>query len=208
MATELLQEVTLRGCVPKADQDEMTFDLQRIDGGRVTAPISEQGREAIIEAFAGYRDGVRILVRGIGRFDHLNRLSGLESVGDVVLLDPLDIPARLDEFRNLENGWLEGDGLAPDHTGLDWLATSFDRHYSEDVPLPYTFPTPEGGVEMEWSFGSESVILEIDLEKRLGDWLGFDEGTDEEDSRMLNLSDSAGWEWIVSEIRRLKETSG
>ena len=130
-----------------------------------------------------------------------------QSGGRSGLLDPLDVPTRLDEFREMQDGWLEGDGLAPDHAGLDWLADSFDRYYPDNVPLPYTFPTPEGSVEMEWSFGAQSVILEIDLEKGLGDWLRFDKETDEEDSHTLDLSNSVGWGWIVGEIRRLKETA-
>ena len=128
-----------------------------------------------------------------------------QSTGRSRLLDPLDVPSRLDEFRNIRNGWLEGDGLAPDQAGLDWLSDSFERRYPKGIPLPHTYPTPEGGVEMEWSFGAQSIIFEIDLEKRLGDWLRFDKETDDEDSHTLNLSDSTSWEWIAAEIRRLSE---
>ena len=145
------------------------------------------------------------MVEGIGRSDWSNRAFSLESVDRINLLDPLDVPARLDEFRNMRNGWLEGDGRAPDHAGLDWLSDSFERHYPDDSPLPHTYPTLEGGVEMEWSFGSRSVILEIDLEKRLGDWLGFDKESDEEDSYKLVMADNRGWKRIAAEIRRLSE---
>ena len=129
-----------------------------------------------------------------------------QSAGRSHLLDPLDVPSRLDEFREMSDGWLEGDGRAPDHAGLDWLSASFERHYPKDIPLPHSYPTPEGGVEMEWSFGSQSVILEIDLEKRLGDWLRFDKESDEEDNYTLALSDNgSGWERIAAEIRRMSE---
>ena len=101
-----------------------------------------------------------------------------QPAGGSRLLDPLDVPPRLDEFRNMSDGWLEGDGQAPEHTGLDWLSASFERHYPKDIPLPHTYPTPGGGVEMEWSFGPQSVILEIDLEEQLGDWLRFDKESD------------------------------
>ncbi len=107
----------------------------------------------------------------------------------------------------MKDGWLEGDGQAPDHAGLDWLATNFDRYYPDDVMPPHTYPTPEGGVEMEWSLGSESVILEIDLEERRGDWLKFNKESDEEFSQVLNLSNSTAWAWIAAEIRRLSGSS-
>ena len=145
------------------------------------------------------------VVEEIGRTDGNNRVSGLESADRVARLDPLNVPARLDEFRDMKDGWLEGDGRAPDHAGLDWLSSSFERHYPRGAPLPHVYPTSEGGVEMEWSFGSQSVILEIDLEKRLGDWLSFDKESDKEDSYELVMSDCTAWERIAAEIRRLSE---
>ena len=45
---------------------------------------------------------------------------------------PMDIPARLDEFRDLKDGWLEGEGVAPNLDGLDWLVATFDRHFPND----------------------------------------------------------------------------
>ncbi len=123
----------------------------------------------------------------------------------VLALDSRDISARLDELRNMQDGWLDGDGSAPGHVGLDWLASSFERHFPSDLPLPYIFPTPEGGVEAEWSIGRHSVIFEIDLDSRQGDWLRFDKQSDEEDARVLDLDDGGKWEWLAFEIRRLTE---
>lgn len=60
-------------------------------------------------------------------------------------LDPLDVRARLDDLRALSDGWLDGTGVAPPHAGLDWLASAFDRHFPDDLPLPHLYPTPEGG---------------------------------------------------------------
>ena len=123
----------------------------------------------------------------------------------VVALGSLSVPDRLDELRDMKEGWLDGDGAAPSHAGLDWLASSFERYFPRDLPLPHIFPTPEGGVEAEWSIGRHSVIFEIDLDSRQGDWLRFDKLSDEEDSHLLDLDDSDKWEWLVSEIRRLDE---
>ena len=46
-----------------------------------------------------------------------------------------NIAARLDEFRDMRNGWLEGEGSAPSPAGLDWLADSFTRHFPEGGPI-------------------------------------------------------------------------
>ena len=201
-----VSNVTLRGVICEADQARKTFELQPVRGPRVSGPIPDEFLDTVIEAFNQYRSGERVVVEGTRHAAGSSRAYSLESVERISRLDPLDVPARLDEFRNMRNGWLEGDGKAPDHAGLDWLSDSFERYYPKGAPLPHTYPTPEGGVEMEWSFGSQSVILEIDLEERRGDWLTFDKESDEEDNSILALSGSSkDWEWIGEEIRRLSE---
>ena len=52
---ELTEEVILRGSIPEADQGKMTFELQVINGPRVTAPIAGQHLLTVMEAFNGYK---------------------------------------------------------------------------------------------------------------------------------------------------------
>ncbi len=122
------------------------------------------------------------------------------SDGHAKTFDPLDVPARLDEFRGMNDGWLEGSGRAPGHAGLDWLSASFRRFYPGDTPLPHTYPTDEGGVRMEWSCGSDVMALEIDLDTHRGEWLWFDRDSDDEREHTLNMDASADWEWLAQEI--------
>lgn len=122
--------------------------------------------------------------------------------------DPLDVPSRLREFRAMQDGWYDGKGVAPRTEGLDWFATEFTRHYPDDIPLPYTCPTPEGGIEMEWSIGDQSVILEVDLSTHQGDYLWFDDKSDVENTRTLDLDSVDSWRWITDSIRQLSEPKG
>ena len=203
---ELTQVVTLHGMVPEADQQRMTFELQQVYGSRIAGPIPEQHREAIIKAFREYRNNTKILVHGIGRYDRQNRLSGMDAIEQVTLLDPLDVPARLDELRAMQDGWMDGDGKAPSMAGLDWLSINFERYFPDDLPLPHVYPTPEGGVEAEWSLGPHSIILEFHLDSHKGDWLRFaKEDDDDEDSQTLNLDDASAWELFIEKIRRLAD---
>ena len=198
-------KVTLRGSVFEVDQALMTFKLQPVYGEKVAGPIPEQHYDTILEAFNGYRKGIRVLVQGVGRYDRQSRLSGLDSVEQFSLLDPLDVPARLDEFRDMQDGWLEGNGLAPSHTGLDWLADSFDKYYHTDVPMPYIYPTFEGGVQAEWSIGKREVSLNVDLSTHQAEWLWIDTMTTDEDELTLNLDDAADWNWFTAELHRMAE---
>ena len=125
---------------------------------------------------------------GIGRYDRRNHFSELESTEQITPLDPLDIPTRLDELRSMQDGWLDDADKAPSMVGLDWLASSFEHQFPDDLPRPHTFPTPEGGIEMEWSLDPYSIILEIDLDIHKGSWRRFAGRTNGEDERELDLT--------------------
>ena len=199
--TEFTLETTLRGRVPEADQGKMTFELEQIYGKKIVASIPEQYREVIINAFKGYQKNHRILVEGIGRYDHRDRLYGVETIEQVTPLDPLDVPARLDELRKMQDGWLDGGGKAPSHQGLGWLSASFQQNFPDELPLPHLYPTPEGGIEAEWSLGKHSIILEFHLDTHRGDWLQFSkESEDEECSRSLDLNKTEAWHWLAKAI--------
>ena len=107
-------------------------------------------------------------------------------------------PSRLDELRLLKDGWLEGEGDAPSEKGLDWLAEALEKHIPEDVPSPFLYPTPEGGVQMEWSMGTTEISLDIDLGKRLAVWHSLNFETDVEECESMDLGDEASWQSLVT----------
>ena len=197
------RSVVLRGLIPEADQDKRTFVLELIDGGKITIPIFDQYIDTIIEAFSGYRRNVRVILRGIGKYDWKDRLIGVEPVEQVSRLDPLDIHSRLEELRRLEDGWLDGDGKAPVSDELEWFEAGFDRHYPDNLPLPYLYPTTEGGVRAEWSLPNCEISLEVNLVARRADWHSLDLETHADDLRELDLDNESDWAWIASEIRSM-----
>lgn len=200
---ELTEEVTLRGSIPEADQGKMTFELQVISGPRVPAPIAGQHLQTVMEAFNGYKQGARVLLQGIGRYSRYDRLQSLETVEHLSLLDVNDIAARLEEFKFLRHGWLDGKkGFAPDKAALDWLAEAFQRNYPDDLTLPYLYPTAEGGVQAEWSAGGWEITLEIDLDQHQGQWHALEMASEREEEKVLNLNEPTAWQWMGSEIAR------
>ena len=114
-----------------------------------------------------------------------------------------DTASQITRLRSLEDGWLEGGGKAPSKEGLDWLVQAFDRHYSTDLPTPYIYPTEEGGVQSEWTFGAIDINLRIDLSTQKAVYFWLDEHTEEE--RELNLADSTEWEWLAMNVRKWAE---
>ena len=59
----------------------------------------------------------------------------------------------LKEMRDLEDGWLDGDGLAP-------------------TEEPRLFPTPGGMIQAEWSF--DNFEIEARFERKDGSEKGFE----------------------------------
>lgn len=202
---ELTEEITVRGVIPEADQDDMTFEIQLIDRRKVRAPMATQHVDTILRAFNGYTHGARVLIQGVGKFDRKERLQCFESIEHISHLDPLDIPARLDELRSLRDGWLDGRGVAPSLEGLDWLANAFDGRYPEDLPLPFVYPTAEGGIRAEWSVEPYEMSLEIDLSKKTGEWHQLKMDTDDEDTRTLNLEADEDWKWLADRVCKVQE---
>lgn len=202
-AEEYSGEVEIRGVVPEADQRKMSFQVQTRGDGLLTVPFPTQHADTVKAAFNGYRGGVRVRLQGIGRRDARDRLVGIDEVEHIELLHPLDVPAQLDELRNLADGWLDGRGNAPAPAGLDWLARASDEHFPEQTPLPHIYPTPEGGVQLEWSLDPWEAALEVDLTRRQAEWHALDLSTDEDEERSLDLTTTDDWQWLTQRLGQM-----
>jgi hypothetical protein len=115
--------------------------------------------------------------------------------------------ARIDELKLLKFGWLDGTGIPPTPDGLDWLSEAFDRHFPDDLPLPYLYPRVEGGVRAEWSFKPHELSLDIDLQKRIGHWHALNLEDDAEQTKRIDLAIVSDCEWLNGEVRRLAEAN-
>ncbi len=200
---EVTDEVTLRGSIPGIQQEKKTFDLHVLNGPTVSGVIPEFHRKEILEAVTGYENGVRVLLKGVGRFNRNSRLVSLDSVEDINILDPLDVPARLADLKSLKDGWLDGKGLAPVIVGLDWFAKTFEANFPDDLPLPFVYPTAEGGIQLEWSLDGQELSLEVDLNLHSGIWHSLNLQTQQDESKVITLEGEGDWKQLSMEIRRL-----
>lgn len=200
---QFTEEISLRGAICEADQRKSRFELELIDKTVIRSPIQAEHLEQILDAFQGYQSGVRVAIEGIGRYDRRGKLTGLESVEEITLLDSMDVASRLDEFRILKNGWFEGKGQPPKPEGLDWLTERFEICYSDELPLPFLYPTAEGGVQAEWSLGGWEISMDIDLKTKQAYWHQLNSTTDEDTDQEIDLSTVGGWEWIGERISEL-----
>ena len=112
------------------------------------------------------------------------------------ILDPLDIFAQIENLRSLKDGWLDGEGKAPDHKELERFAQLFDKHWIESLPLPYIYPTCEGGIQAEWWIGRYTISLAVEFPSQKSYYHQIHLDTKEDFDMELNLSSHAGWETL------------
>lgn len=117
------------------------------------------------------------------------------------------MPARLYELRLLKDGWFEGSCSAPTSAGIDWLSDKFTLAYPEDLPLPFVYPAPEGGIRLEWSLGSNDVTLDVDLAKHIASLHALNPTSDKEYAETLHLDEPAAWERLIQQIQQIAGAS-
>ena len=206
-ANDFTDERVLRGAIPEMDQEKMTFELQIIGGPRVKAPIEPQYLEEVLEAFNGYKQGIKVQIHGIVRLNRYEKIEKIESIDVINLLDPLDVSMRLDELRKMKDGWLDGEGVAPDREGLEWFETMMEDYYPEDLPLPYIYPTGEGNLQLEWDMENLDVSLEVDLSTHEGELHILNLTTEETTEVKYHLNDADGWNALIERLKELQEAA-
>lgn len=208
-AEQWSEEATLKGRIPELDQADHGFELELRDGTKLKAPLLEQHRKAVLDAAVGYRVGTLVSVKGVIQRDRADRPKSFESVEHITPLDPLDIETRLEELARLQNGWLDGRGVALNQTSLQLLAQAFDEHYDPELPvLPYLYPTAEGGIQAEWTIGDWEVSLDITLPDMTAQYQALDLKTGENHELDLTLAGddaAAGWHSLNEALKSLQE---
>ena len=133
--------------------------------------------------------------------DRQDRFKAIEAVEHITQLDPLDVGSRLEELAELSPGWLDGKGLVLNPAGLQALTHDFDNWFDPALPLPYLYPTAEGGIQAEWSINQWEISLEIELPQRRAQYQAVlmpDQRTEES---AFDLASQADW-------TRLNQTLG
>lgn len=205
-AKEWTEEAALRVRIPEADKGRNSFEMELSNGTKVKAELSDLYQNAILDAFGNYNSGSdeHVLIQGILRKDRDNHLKSFESIEHVTPLDPLDVALRIEELAKLTDGWLDGKGRAPDKHQLDWLADAFDVYFDADLPLPFLYPTAEGGVQAEWSLNECAVSLEIDLKSQQGEYQALNLRESGCTESTVALRDSDGWSQLNDALRQLQ----
>lgn len=198
------EETTLKGRIPEVDQADHSFELELLNGIKLKAPLLEAHRKTVLDAHYSYRAGTLVAIKGVIERDRADRPKRFESVEHITSLDPLDVDTRLEELALLKDGWLDGKGKALDQDSLQRLALAMERWFDADLPLPHLYPTPEGGVQAEWSLGQVEVSLEFSFPRLNAALQIVDLVTGESQDHELPLGEEErNWVVVNESIKRL-----
>ena len=110
--------------------------------------------------------------------------------------DPSSIDEQIAHLSIVEDGWLDGDGISLPMAGLEWLRAVL----SQWSPTPTLYPTPDGGVQAEWSFASREISLEIDLDTYHAEWHDINTSTKQSTLVEKDLSNQSDLDWIGAQL--------
>jgi hypothetical protein len=186
----MVEQVTLRGTVAAVQQDpKRVVTLRTEEHGLVKVTYPQHMSQDLATAFRDHRF-TRVEVRGLATFDKKGQIKKFEDpsvtlVSDLRGEDVSHLENRLEMFAKLEAEPLDdGDesplSVPPSKEGLAWL-----RHLllsamaSGRLPLPYLYPTPEGGVLAAWSHSPWEASVEFNLQTKTADLHAADVATGE-----------------------------
>lgn len=194
-------EEFVRGAMSELNLENKTFTLKLISGERVVGHFSEELRDAAHSALGAYGESL-VMVEGAVVRDQSDTRKRIEQVTRIESLDPLDVPARLESLALLRDGWMDGQGLRPLPSGLAWLSKAWTDTWPDDVALPYAYPTPEGGVQFEWSTPEVSLTAELDLNTHVAEVLVSRTADGEVvEEASLNLNEADQWDALICVVR-------
>jgi hypothetical protein len=210
-AKSYTEPVELRGSIVEVNDQLSSFTLRLPDGKMHRAIYKPAWRTTVIKAL-DERASTRILLQATGVFDGAEQLTRIQDLTSIDLLDSNDLDMRIDELLTIKDGWLDGAGTAPSRDGLEWLRKEFTEHWSDDVALPFLYPTPDGGIRAEWSSTDCEISAEIDLGTKQAEFFSTPLNDGEGEEITVPLTTPAEWrtasEWVAKFTPMEPEVTG
>lgn len=159
----------MRGWITEVNAEKNSYTIKLIGGPKLLGSYPRELANRVIEALGEFQQNkfqsCKVLVRGLADYDLNDQPLKVAETQHLELLDPNDVAARCEELAQLKDGWLDGAGKAPTKERLKAFIHAWNAADTESLPLPYLYPTPEGGIQMEWTQGEWEIFAEVDLEK-------------------------------------------
>ena len=153
----------LRGRVYSVDLEIKNFGLELNSGAKLKAVLDSQHQDDVISALTDGINGLKVFIQADVATQITTKKQSIVSVDSISPLESLDIGKRIDDLLQLKKGWLDGRGVSLSPEGCQQITDGFDFLFNKNLPLPFLFPTPEGGLSLEWDVEDRSMVMEVDL---------------------------------------------
>ena len=200
------EAVHVYGMISELDLEKRSFMINSLVNPRI--PVAQYNAELeddIIAAHSQYRNGQKVLIKGIGVIKN-EKIAAIESVESIDLLEQCDIGYRIEELKQLKDGWYEDNkGNHFCESALEKLKALFDSFYPSDQEQPYLYPALDNIVQAEWDIGDWKVSVEIKLDDFSSSFLAVEINSDETIEKDFMLSSESGWNVMLEVLKKLKE---
>lgn len=188
------REMELNGTIGEADWEKSTFRLRLPDGNYAVIPMPESFHPQAREY--GGRSRFQVTVKGVATFDSWDKLQKVVSVESFNIQPNYQLSAVFDALSELHDGWLDGEGKAPNKEWLSEVAEEMVQRYPDPLPLPAMVPTPEGNLLLEWEVSGHPSV-DLSLASRTAAFHAFAPDKTEIE-RSFDLSDAQEWDRFFS----------
>ena len=186
--------ISLNGYIEEVDFAKSSFRLKLVDNSpAVVIPMPDSFHNTA-RTYGG-RERHQISVVGVGTYDSYERLQKVISIESLEVTKNYVISARLDEISQLQNGWFEGSGMAPNPDSLSRFSEKLIADYPEKLSIPLIISKQDGNILFEWKAEGDPS-LDIDLTNLAASYHAF--GANDEDVERDFQLDAAGWQSLFA----------
>lgn len=199
---EYTDNIKLYALIPAIDQETNTFSLET-DYGKIECPLNDVIKDTVFTAFNEYKNRTYVSLKGVALFNWNDKISKIEEVEYLDVLDSLDVSLRINNLLKLDNNWYEGQGKSLNKTHLVTFGNLFNSYFDNKLPLPAIFPKLDGNIQLEWKKEDKNIIINIELNTLKSDFFYYNDIEDSDEYEIqLVLENKENW----SSLNRLIET--
>jgi hypothetical protein len=192
----------LRGWITEVNAEKNSYTIKVIGGPKLLGTYPRELANRVLAALGEFQrdkyQSSKVLVRGLADYDLNDQAVRVAETQHIELLDPNDVVARCEELAQLRDGWLDGEGKAPTKAGLHSFLAAWNGADTEALPLPFIYPTPEGGVQMEWTHGGWEISAEVELNSLKAELVAVNVVTRDTRDEEVSLNSVEGWSSLIS----------
>ena len=159
---EYSDNIKLYALVPAIDQDTNTFYIET-DLGKIQCPLNDIIKDKVFTAFNEYKNKTYVSLKGVALYNWNDKLSKIEEIEYIDVLDPLDVSLRINNLLKLGSNWYEGQGKQLNQNLLITFGDLFNSYFDSKLPLPAIFPTVDGNIQLEWKRVNKNITMNIEL---------------------------------------------